>query len=96
MKGFIRPEASVLPGNAVIPDRNLISPAPNQFTHELKRSQPYYFGSARQAAPPDGEFPAGAKVVLLVYDGGSYCRVANEQGLYAEIEYESLRKLSRA
>ena len=43
--------------------------------------------------PPDGEFPAGAKVVLLLYDGGVTCRVADDRGLYVETEYDSLRKL---
>jgi len=93
MKGFVRPEARVLPEKAIVPEKNLISPAPNQFTHKLKRQQPYYFGEAQQGKPPDGEFPAGTKVVLLVYNNGSYCRVADEQGLYVEIEYNGLKKL---
>ncbi len=93
MKGFVRPKASVLPDKAVIPDENLISPAPNQFTHQLKRQEPYYFGHARQGRPPDGELPSGAQVALLVYNGGKYCRVVDGQGLYVEIEYDSLEKL---
>ena len=93
MERFIRPEAVVLPESARVPDRNLISPAPNQFTHELIRPQPFYFIGAQQATPPDGQFAAGTKVVLLVYDGGTYCRVADGQGLYVEIEYDSLREL---
>ena len=44
---------------------------------------------------PHGEFSAGTKVVLLLYDGGVYCRVADDQGLYVETEYESLRKLHK-
>lgn len=90
---FLRPSAVVLSEHAIVPDKNLISPAPNQFTHELTRRQPFYFTGARQAAAPDGQFPAGTKVVLLVYDGGSYCRVADGQGLYVEIEYDSLKKI---
>jgi hypothetical protein len=93
MEGFVRPKAVVLPENATVPDRNLISPPPNQFTHELTRPQPFYFAAAQQATPPDGQFPAGTKVVLLVYDGGRYCRVADGQGLYVEVEYDSLKKL---
>lgn len=93
MDGFIRPDAVVLPEKAIVPDRNLISPAPNQFTHKLIRPQPFYFTGAQQAMQPDGQFPAGTKVVLLVYNGGNYCRVADGQGLYVEIEYDSLRKL---
>ena len=90
---FLRPDAVVLSENAMVPDRNIISPAPNQFTHELTRPQPFYFDGAQQGTPPNGEFRAGTKVVLLVYNGGNYCRVADGQGLYVEIEYDSLRKL---
>lgn len=93
MKGISRPRASVLPEDAVVPGKNLIDPAPNQFTHQLKQSQAYYFDGAQQGRPPDGEFPAGTKVALLVFDGGAYCRVADEQGLYVETEYENLKKL---
>ena len=37
MEGFLRPEATVLPEGALVPERNLIRPAPNQFTHAVKR-----------------------------------------------------------
>jgi hypothetical protein len=93
MEGFIRPEAVVLPEHARVPEENLISPPPNQFTHVLTRPQLLYFTGARRETPPAGQFPAGTKVVLLVYDGGTYCRVADGQGLYVEIEYGSLKKL---
>lgn len=91
--GFQRPEASVLPAEALIPSANLIAPAPNQFTHELIRPQPFYYGGTQAEAAPDGELPAAAKVTLLVYDGGLHCRVVDAQGLYVEIEYDSLRPL---
>ena len=90
---FLRPPTVVLDESSLIPDKNLISPAPNQFTHEVTRQQPFYFTGARQVAAPDGQFQMGTKVVLLVYDGGSYCRVADGQGLYAEIAYDSLKKI---
>ena len=93
MKGFVRPKATILDEHALVPGENLITPAPNQFTHELPHAQPYYFTGAQQGRPPDGELPAGAKVVLLAYDGGSYCRVADERGLYVELEYQSLKRL---
>lgn len=93
MEGFLRPDPVILPENAIVPDRNLIQPTPDQFTHQLIRPQPFYFTSAQQATLPDGQFPAGTKVVLLVYNGGNYCRVADRQGLYVEIEYDSLKKL---
>jgi len=93
MEGFLRPEAVVLNESALVPERNLLSPAPNQFTHELARAQPYYYTTAQQGAPPDGVFQAGTKVVLLVYDGGNQCRVADGRGLYVETAYEGLTKL---
>lgn len=93
MEGFIRPEASILDENAIIPENNLILPAPNQFTHELIGSQPFYYDRPQQRASPAGQFSAGTRVVLLVYEGGRYCRVVDGRGLYVEVEYGSLRKL---
>lgn len=93
MGQFIRPEASILPEESLIPEENLVSPPPNQFTHELKESQSFYYTSAQQASPPDGELSAKTKVVLFRHDGGSYCRVIDGQGLYVEIEFKSLKKL---
>jgi hypothetical protein len=92
-EGFARPEAEVLAEKALIPGPNLIAPAPNQFTHEVARAQPYYFTGAQSGMAPDGEFSAGTLVVLLLHDGGVYCRVADGRGLYVETEYDSLRKL---
>jgi len=92
-EGFVRPEVTVLPGRALVPAGSLIAPAPNQFTHELACAQPYYFAGAEQGTEPDGEFAAATQVVLLVYDGGAYCRVADGQGLYVVVAYESLKKL---
>ena len=94
-EGFVRPEAEVLAEKALVPGRNLIAPAPNQFTHEVAQAQPYYFTGAQAGMAPDGEFSAGAKVVLLLYDGGAYCRVADGRGLYVETEYGSLKKLQQ-
>jgi hypothetical protein len=93
MEGFIRPRATVLDDKALIPARNVISPAPNQFTHELTRDEPYYFGEFESSKAADGSFPAGAQVVLLVYEGGPRCRVVDGRGLYVEVAYDSLQKL---
>ena len=90
---IIRPKAVVLSDAAMPPEKNLIKPPPNQFTHELRQAQPYYYNQAQAATTPDGEFVAGAQVVLMVYDGGFYCRVVDAQGLYVETAYEGLRQL---
>jgi hypothetical protein len=92
MKGFVRPDAVVLPESAVVPDENTIRPAPNRFTHELARAQPFYYDVSRRGGTPDGELPAGTRVVLLVHDDGDpLCRVADGRGLYVEVEYDALR-----
>lgn len=94
MKGFVRPDAVVLPESAVVPDKNIIRPAPNRFTHELARAQPFYYDESSRGCAPDGELPAGTRVVLLVHDEGDpFCRVADGRGLYVEVEYKSLKPL---
>jgi hypothetical protein len=93
MNDVIRPPAVVLPDEAIVPGQNRIVPAPNQFTHELTRPQPYFYIDARQEKAPDGELATGTRVVLLVHDGGPYCRVADERGLYVETAYDGLKAL---
>ena len=92
MEAMRRPKAEVLPDNATIPGKNLLVPPPNHFTHELTRSEPYYYGEPQEAQAPDGEFAAGTQV-LMVLDAGDYCRVADARGLYVAIVGDSLRKL---
>jgi hypothetical protein len=94
MEGFVRPQAVVLPETALVPPHNLVTPPPNQFTHELVRHEPFYFtppgaGDAR----PDGELPVGCGVVLMVYEGGTTCRVVDGRGLYVVIRSDALRRL---
>jgi hypothetical protein len=86
-----RPKSIVLSDAALVPERNLIKPPPNQFTHVLRRSQPYFYTDAQRA--PNGEFAAGTRVVLMVHDGGAYCRVVDGQGLYVETAFGGLRRL---
>ena len=93
MEGFLRPPVEVLPQNAVVPDRNLIVPAPNTFTHTLASDQPFSYTTLDRTAVPDGELAAGTPVVLMVYDGGRFCRVVDGRGLYVEIEHKSLEPL---
>jgi len=95
MGEFIRPEATVLPDDAVVPQDNLISPPPNQFTHELLRAEPYYYSEPQQGRAADGEFKKNTRVVLLWYDGSSYCRVADSRGLYVALSFDSLKPLAR-
>jgi hypothetical protein len=93
MDHMIRPKARVLPKSALVPDRNLLQPPPNQFTHEVISEQPYYYLDPDQTDAPDGTFPAGTKVLLLFHDGGSVCRVADGQGLYVATAFDGLRPI---
>jgi hypothetical protein len=94
MGEFTRPKATVLPDEAIVPDKNLISPPPNQFTHELLHAEPYYYNDPQQGKAADGEFEEKTKVVLLRYDGGSYCRVVDGRGLYVALSFASLKPLA--
>lgn len=93
MDHMIRPKASVLPESALLPDRNILQPPPNQFTHEVVAEQSYYYIGPHQTAPPEGNFPAGTKVVLLTHDGGPVCRVADGRGVCVATAFDGLRPL---
>ena len=91
MEGFKRPDAVVLPDEAMVPPANLIRPAPNRFTHVLPRAEPFHFAEhPAGGARPDGELPAGTKVVLLLHDGGPTCRVVDGRGLYVQVRFAAL------
>jgi hypothetical protein len=55
---MLRPPAVVLDKKALIPERNLVRPAPNHFTHELVVDEPYHFDRPDQLDEPDGVLPA--------------------------------------
>jgi hypothetical protein len=83
MGRMIRPKMEVLPESALTP--------PARYTHVVVKKQPYYASGPDQGAPPEGHFPAGAKVRLLEHDGGPMCRVANEHGMIAMTAFGGLR-----
>jgi hypothetical protein len=93
MEGMKRTEAVVLPDTSLVPSQCLISPAPNQFTHETTKSQPFYTSLGAPSGPPSGEFGAGTRVALLFHDGGEMCRVVDGAGLYVDTSFEGLRRL---
>jgi hypothetical protein len=93
MEGMKRPEAIVLPDSALVPSSGRISPAPNQFTHEVTRTQPFYTSLGIPSGPPAGQFDAGARVVLLYHDGTDLCRVVDAAGRYVDTGIDGLRKL---
>jgi hypothetical protein len=91
----LRPEALVLPDRAMVPEHNVVRPAPNRFTHKLLVDQPYRFDRPERTSEPDGVLAAGAPVVLLV-EGPDRCRVVDGSGLYVEVRRASLGKLPDA
>lgn len=92
---MLRPETSVLADEALVPEGNVIRPAPNRFTHELLVDEPYRFDRPESAGAPAGVLPAGTPVVLLV-EGPDRCRVVDGSGLYVDVRCTSLRKLPDA
>jgi hypothetical protein len=92
---MLRPETVVLSDEAVVPEANVIRPAPNRFTHRLLVDEPYRFDRPQGADAPDGVLPAGTPVVMLV-EGADRCRVADGRGLYVEVRRTSLGRLAEA
>lgn len=90
----LRPEATVLPDEALIPPTRVIQPPPNRFTHRLAVDEPYRFGGSSPGDEPDGVLAAGTTVVLLV-GGKERCRVVDPDGRYVEVRAASLRPLDR-
>jgi hypothetical protein len=90
---MLRPKATVLPESAIVPQRNLLHPPPNTFTHAVTRTQPYYYAAPQPGAAPDGHFSSGTKVVLISHDGGRTCHVADGRGLYVVTAFDGLRPL---
>jgi hypothetical protein len=93
VEGISRPEVSILGEDAIVPEKNLIAPAPNQFTHVVTRSAPFYFDAASTSKRPDGTLDAGTAVVLLVRDGSGHCRVVDGRGLYVMVACDCLRPI---
>lgn len=96
MKNMIRPKREVLPDSALVPNRNLVPP-PTRFTHRVKADTPFYFrkpGTKSKPAKSDGTLSGLTSVRLLTHDGGTYCRVADAQGLKVTVAFSALAPLS--
>lgn len=89
---FLRPKTFTLPESALVPSRNVIEPAPNQFTHRVVRDEPYFFQKPVKSAATAGRFAAGTPVVLLSKDGRT-CWVSDGQGLHVAVACASLERL---
>ena len=93
MRRMLRPKAAVLPDSAVVPDRNLLHPSPNQFTHIVTKDQPFYYIAPQQTAPPDGHFVPGTRVVLISHNGGPLCHVADGRGVFVATAFDGLQPI---
>jgi len=93
MEGFLRPESVILPEGSCVPPSNLIVPPPNQFTHQALRKLPYIFARAGAEKRADGSIPAGTKLALLRHESGGRCWVADEQGLYVEVDSQGVKPI---
>lgn len=91
-EGFLRPEFEILDESSLIPDENLIRPAPTAFTHEVVGDTPF---SYRDGGGTVGSLAPGAKVVLLREDDGGRCWVVDGRGLYVSVDGGTLRPLTR-
>jgi hypothetical protein len=89
---MLRPEFVVVPDEALVPEANIIRPAPNRFTHELIHDESYFFDREVATDQPDGVLPAGTPVALLV-EGDELCRVAVASGLYIGVRRANLRSI---
>ena len=94
-EGFLRPQFEILGEESLVPDENVVRPAPDRFTHQLVRAEPYFYGpgAAGDEAEPAGRLPAGARVVLVGAGGRGRCRVVDGRGLSVEVACDSLRQL---
>ena len=94
MKGFLRPKVNILGQGAIVPKGKMVSPPPNQFSHHLRNSQPYYYQKQDAHGKPDGHFAKGEKVLLVRREADAVtCRVLDSKGLYVETQYAALEKL---
>jgi len=88
----LRPTPVLLDDAALVPAARAVKPPPNQFTHEVLQSLPFYHDEV--SSKPDGTLSAGTLVVLVVHDGGPKYHVVDGQGLYVVTAYKGLRRLA--
>ena len=93
MKGMLRPAQIVMPSSELEPKADVVSPAPNRFTHAVRARQPFYVGSVLRGEA-GGMLPAGAKVVLMLRGRGDVCRVIDRRGRYVTPSFNGLKRLA--
>ncbi len=91
---MLRPKATVLSDSALIPAGHVAKKPPKRFSHQLRKSQPYYF--ALGSAIPDGQLLAGTRVRVTKQGGDDFCWVVDEHGLKVVTKCEGLRPILRS
>ena len=93
MPRMLRPDATVLPESALVPDANL-KPPPTRFTHQVVAEQPFHYTAAQAGDVPDGRFAPGTQLLLLEHgDGHPLCWVQDGRGVCAVTPFAGLRAL---
>jgi hypothetical protein len=87
---MLRPKARVLKDSDLVPAGRVVKP-PAKFTHELRRSQSYYYDMGGES--PDGTLAAGTRVNVSSRGGDDRVWVVTAQGLRVVTDTGGLRPL---
>jgi hypothetical protein len=90
MAFIIRPPSTVLSAGAQVPDRNILVPPPNLFTHKLLVSCPYYYSEPQPGQAPAGELAQGTRVLLARTENQTHW-VIDARGLYLALPQATAR-----
>jgi hypothetical protein len=88
----LRPEVHVLDRSAMVPERNIVRPPPEHFTHELAVDEPFHLDRDVRRGEPDGILRAGTRVVVVA-TAEDRCRVVDGRGLTVDVRRSSLRAI---
>ncbi len=89
---MLRPKARVLKDSDLVPAGRVVRP-PAKFTHELRRSQSYYYEMGGES--PDGTLAAGTRLNVSARDGDDRVWVVTAQGLRVVTDADGLRPLGK-
>lgn len=81
----------MLSESALVPETNVMRPAPTELTHELLVDEPFSFDRSRPTGHPDGVIPAGT-AVAVIHAHADLCRIADASGLSVHVRRSSLRE----
>jgi hypothetical protein len=88
----LRPKVHALDGSALVPDSNVVRPAPTRFTHELTVDTPFRLDREVPGNAPDGTLPVGTPVVVTAMHDDR-CRVVDGRGLAVDVPRDHLQEI---